>query len=384
MKNADRYRKEVVQLTRDMVRIKSVNPPGREREMAEYVGGYLNDLGIDTKTVQLDDEQYRRSVVGRIPGKNNGSIVLCGHLDTVDVTEEHWSVPAFEAIVRDERIYGRGSADMKGALAVMLVVAKLIMESDRELEQDVGFAFTADEESGYRGASSLVKEGFLNDAKILVITEPTDGEVFIGEKGELWMKTTFYGKAAHGSTPESGMNAVLLASDFSLKLDSKVKDFPDDELLGMTTLNIGQLNGGWQVNIVPDKAVVKMDFRVIKNEHKQLALDTINELANELVGDCGGEYEMDVLSYQKPIVSDANEIYIKNFLKAADGGDSVEMSSTAIVPYCTDASVIVPELGVPLVICGPGKIEMAHQPDEYIEIDSLVEVLSTFASFFEI
>jgi len=380
---SNEVRDELVRLTRDLVSIRSVNPPGSEAEIAGYVENYLEDLGLATTSVDLNGDPDRRSVVGRIPGKGSGSIVLCGHLDTVDVTEEHWTVPAFDGLVKDDRIYGRGSADMKGGLAVMMVLARLIVESGMTPDRDVVLAFTADEEKGYGGAYNLGSGDLLDDSEFLIITEPTNGDVYAGEKGELWAEVTFHGKAAHGSTPENGVNAVMIAAEFALNLASRVDKFPRDDSIGRTTLNVGQLDGGWQVNIVPDKATVKLDFRVITDDHRELALEAVNELAEKLAGEAGGEYEAEVMSYQKPVVSDVEDHFVSGFYRAAGskpGGD--DGTSPIIVPYCTDASALVPQLEVPLVLYGPGAIEMAHQPDEYVEIDSLIESLETFVEFF--
>jgi len=380
---SNEVRDELVRLTRDLVSIRSVNPPGSEAEIAGYVENYLEDLGLATTSVDLNGDPDRRSVVGRIPGKGSGSIVLCGHLDTVDVTEEHWTVPAFDGLVKDDRIYGRGSADMKGGLAVMMVLARLIVESGMTPDRDVVLAFTADEEKGYGGAYNLGSGDLLDDSEFLIITEPTNGDVYAGEKGELWAEVTFHGKAAHGSTPENGVNAVMIAAEFALNLASRVDKFPRDDSIGRTTLNVGQLDGGWQVNIVPDKATVKLDFRVITDDHRELALEAVNELAEKLAGEAGGEYEAEVMSYQKPVVSDVEDHFVSGFYRAAGskpGGD--DGTGPIIVPYCTDASALVPQLEVPLVLYGPGAIEMAHQPDEYVEIDSLIESLETFVEFF--
>ena len=383
MNKSNEVRDELVSLTRDLVSIRSVNPPGSEAEIAGYVENYLEDLGVATTSVDLNGDPDRRSVVGRIPGKGSGSVVLCGHLDTVDVTEEHWTVPAFDGLVKDGRIYGRGSADMKGGLAVMMVLARLIVESGLTPDRDVVLAFTADEEKGYGGAYNLGSGDLLDDAEFLIITEPTNGDVYAGEKGELWAEVTFHGKAAHGSTPENGVNAVMVAANFALKLASRVDEFPRDDSVGRTTLNVGQLDGGWQVNIVPDEATVKLDFRVITDDHRELALEAVNELAEKLAGEAGGEYEAEVLSYQEPVVSDVEDRFVSGFYRAAGsrpGGD--DGSGPIIVPYCTDASALVPQLEVPLVLYGPGAIEMAHQPDEYVEVDSLIESLETFVEFF--
>lgn len=377
---------EVVDLTREMVRIKSVNPPGGEGGMADYVESYLQKLGIRTSSVPLKDgSENRRSVVGRIPGRGEGSVVLCGHLDTVDVTEEHWSVPVFDALMEDGKIYGRGSADMKGGVAIMLAVARKLVESEGPPEKDVVLALTADEEGGYGGAYSLTETDLLDDADLLVITEPTNGEAYIGEKGELWVNVTFLGDAAHGSTPDEGINAVLMGAGFAPQIVEQVESFPGDETLGQTTINVGQFEGGWQPNVVPDKATVKLDIRVIDHRHKDKALEAIRDISSQLVDQFGGGFETEITTYQEPIVSETDDDLVAQFLRAAGHkARDQEYPKASIVPYCTDAAALTPYLETQAVICGPGEIEMAHQPDEYVRKDSLIDTLNTFLRFFDI
>ncbi|MBS3765682.1 M20 family metallopeptidase [Candidatus Bipolaricaulota bacterium] len=377
---------EVVELTKKMVQIKSVNPPGGEGEMADFVENYLRELGIQTTSVPLEDGEGRRlSVVGRISGRHEGSVVLCGHLDTVGVTEDHWSVPAFDDLMEDGKIYGRGSADMKGGVAVILAVARKLVESESPLDKDVVLALTADEESDYGGAYSLTETDLLDDAELLVVTEPTNGEAYIGEKGELWVDVTFLGDAAHGSTPDEGINAVLMGAGFVPQIVEQVESFPGDGSLGQTTINVGQFEGGWQPNVVPDKATVKLDIRVVADEHKERALGAIRDISDRLVDQFGGGFETEVTTYQEPIVSETDDDLVAQFLRAAGQKDgSREDLQASIVPYCTDAAALKPYLKTPVVICGPGEIEMAHQPDEYVTKDSLVSTMNTFLRFFDL
>ncbi|MEE8566720.1 MAG: M20/M25/M40 family metallo-hydrolase, partial [Candidatus Bipolaricaulota bacterium] len=145
----EKVRQEAVELLKTLVGIKSVNPPGNENEIATVVKEFLVKNGIDATLVPLEKE--RSSVVARIPGAGSGSIVMCGHLDTVNAKEEKWSVPPFEPRINQGRVWGLGSADMKSGVVVILEMAKLIAQNNLTLNKDLVLALTADEESTYRG-----------------------------------------------------------------------------------------------------------------------------------------------------------------------------------------------------------------------------------------
>jgi succinyl-diaminopimelate desuccinylase len=371
---------EAIELARSLVRIRSTNPPGDEEGIARYIKDYLIVSGLEAELVPLGPG--RGSLVGRLPGRERGSLVLCGHLDTVAVEkDEPWTKPPFEGLIEDGRLYGRGAADMKAGVAVILQAAKLIAANARGRKRSprktLLLALTADEEQGYRGAETLVERGYFAEAEFMVVAEPSDGKVFIGEKGELWLKARFLGRAAHGSTPELGVSALLPAAAFCTRLNAELRRFPEVEGLGRTTLNIGQFRGGWRVNVVPDRAEVEMDFRVISEEDKARAIKLVSELGEEEARRAGARFEQELLSYHPPVFSDRTNGYVREFLALA--GEV----APGIAPYCTDAATIFPKVPVPFVIYGPGSISLAHRPDEYVELASLERALGVLLSFLE-
>ena len=376
----EKVRQETVKLLQALVRIRSGNPPGNEDEIAAYVKDFLAQNDIDTTLIPL--QEGRSSVVARIAGSEPGSIVLCGHLDTVNVNEEKWSVPPFEGRIEDGKIYGRGTADMKGGVAVILEIAKLITQEGESLNKSLVLVLTADEEWTYRGAASVAQSGLIDDAEFLLITEPTGGQTYIGQKGELWVEATFSGKAAHGAVPELGVNTILPAAAFCLELAAVAEGFKEQEGRGRTSLNIGQFNGGWQVNIVPDTARVRLDFRVISEEEKARVLNLVQKLGNKAATEAGARFSSKVSNYKEPIVSDLHNPYVRNFLRAV-AAVTGSVPKEEIAPYSTDAVAIIPKLGIPVVIYGPGSIAQAHQLDEFLELSSLYEALDVFARFLQ-
>lgn len=374
----EEVRQEAVELLQTLVGIRSANPPGSENEIATVVKEFLVKNGIDVTLVPL--EKGRSSVVARIRGASSGSIVLCGHLDTVNADEQKWSVPPFEPRIDQERIWGLGSADMKSGVVVILEMAKLIAQNNLTLEKDLVLALTADEESAYRGAASVAESGLIDDAQFLIIAEPTAGKVYCGQKGELWLEVVFSGKAAHGSLPELGVNTVLPAARFCLDLAEAANTFQEHKGRGHSTVNIGQFNGGWQINIVPDTTKVRIDSRVVSDEEKRMVVDLVEKLGQEAITNTGAGFTTRTIAYKAPIIGDTNNPHVQSFLRAAAGNRP--QAKMEIAPYSTDGVAIIPKLGIPMVVYGPGDIAQAHQPDEFLELSSLYEALDVFARFF--
>ncbi len=376
----EKVKQETVELLQRLIQTQSTNPPGNENRIAAFIKAYLSQNGIKVARIPLD--AGRSSLVATIPGREDGSIVLCGHMDTVDAHEKKWSVPPFEGQIEESRVWGRGSADMKSGVAVILELATLIARDGLTPRKNLILVFTADEEQAYRGARSVVQSGLIDDAEFLIITEPTAGEVFIGQKGELWVETTFSGKAAHGSVPELGINTILPAAQFCLQLAEAATQLDKIPGRGQTTLNIGQIDGGWQVNVVPDTTRVKLDVRFVSDEEKTQVLNLVEKLGTEVAAQTGVQFSTRIMSDNPPIISDIHHPDVQDFLSVIDKptGPSEEV---VLAPYYTDAGVIVTALNIPVVIYGPGDIAQAHQPDEYLSLDSLYEALEVLARFLD-
>ena len=371
-----RARQETVRLTQDLVRIRTENPPGGEEEAARYARDFLTRAGVETTLVPL--EGGRSSVLARIPGREAGSVVLCGHLDTVRADEGSWTVPPFDGRLASGRVHGRGAADMKGGVAVLLEIAKLLAASGQPPARSVVLALTADEEGTYRGARSIRESHGIDDARLLVVAEPTEGKVYVGQKGELWIEAVFTGKGAHGAVPHEGVNSVLPACEFSLALAEAAKGFPEEPGRGKTSLNVGVLNGGWRPNVVPEKTRVELDFRPISQEDERRAIGWVETLGKRAAKRVGATFSSRVTSGYPPISSDPRHPEVREFLAAVVGKDE---KNAGIAPYCTDAVEIAPQLGIPVILYGPGSIAQAHRPDEYVEVSSLWAVLEGLARY---
>ena len=370
----DVEKKELNELLQGLIQIKSVNPPGNENQIANFIKKFLLKNNINSELVPL--EEGRSSVIAKIEGEEERNITLCGHLDTVRVKEEEWIKPPFQGLIENGRMYGRGAADMKGGVAAILYAAALLKRRGIIPKKTVQLALTVDEEWGYRGAKNLVDGGYFDRTDFLIITEPSNLQVSTGEKGELWITAKFYGKSAHGSTPEVGVNTIIPGSEFVVKVTERYeKIFEADPFWGKTSMNIGQFHGGVQVNIVPNYSEIQLDFRVISEEDKEKAVELVRKTGEEIAKKYKVRFKEDIFNYHPLIFTSQDNPYVEKFLQAAGAREVI------ITKYCTDGATIIPIKKVPFIIFGPGDIAQAHQNDEYIELESLYQSVDTFVEF---
>ncbi len=370
----DAEKKELNDLLQGLIQIKSVNPPGNENQIANFIKEFLLKNNIHSDLVPL--EEGRSSVIAKIEGEEERNITLCGHIDTVRVKEEDWTKPAFQGLIENGKMYGRGASDMKGGVAAILYAAVLLKRRGINLKKTVQLALTADEEWGYRGAKNLVDGGYFNRTDFLIITEPSNLQVSTGEKGELWIRAKFYGKSAHGSTPEVGVNTIIPGSEFVVNITERYeKIFEADPFWDKTSMNIGQFHGGVQVNIVPNYLEIQMDFRVISEEDKEKAVELVRKTGEEIAKKYKVRFKQEIFNYHPPIFTSPDNHYVEKFLQAAGAREVI------ITKYCTDGATIIPMKRMPFIIFGPGDIAQAHQNDEYIELESLYRAVDIFIDF---
>lgn len=367
-------KKELSDLLRSLIQIESVNPPGNENQIADFIKRFLLKNNIHSELVPL--EEGRSSVIVKIEGEEERDITFCGHIDTVRVKEEDWTKPVFEGLIENGKMYGIGASDMKGGVAAILYTAVLLKRRGIVPKKTVQLALTADEEWAYRGAKNLVDGGYFDRTDFLIITEPSNLQVSTGEKGELWAKAKFFGKSAHGSTPEVGVNTVIPGSEFVMNVTERYeKIFEADPFWGKVSVNIGQFHGGVQVNIVPNYSEIQLDFRIISEEDKEKVLELIRKTGEEIAKKYKVRFTEEIFNYHSPIFTSSDNLYVKKFLQAAG------IKEVIVTKYCTDGATIVPEKKIPFIIFGPGDIAQAHQNDEYIELESLYRAVDTFIEF---
>ncbi|HZQ98340.1 MAG TPA: M20 family metallopeptidase [Chloroflexota bacterium] len=371
-------RDELVDVARAAVRVPTVNPPGDERALADQLAARLRAGTIAVELLHHDPA--RASLVGRVRGRGERpGLILTGHLDVVGPGEQPWRHDPFGGEVVDGRLYGRGSADMKGALAAMVAAALAIARTGAPIGGDLVLGFTAGEETDSFGAQALADAGLLDGADAVVIGEPTDLDVYIAEKGNLWLEITTSGRTAHASMPHLGRNAIYAMADVLEALESYRFPDPPHPLLGSPTLSVGTIRGGVRTNVVPDACAIEVDVRTLPGQsHERVAAD-VQELLAEVRR---RRPELDVrvrLAYGRGAVATPPDAPIVREVVGAVADVVGRAPEPRGVMYATDGAVLVPALGIPMAICGPGPRELAHQTDEHVAVDALVAAARIYA-----
>jgi len=361
----------VLQTLADLVRINSVNSsydggPG-EGEVAAYVRRFFEQRGIET----WEQEVFpgRPNVLARLPGLDSSRrIVLEAHTDTVSV--KGMTIPPFEPVIREGRMYGRGSCDTKAGLATMMHAMASLKEEGITPPCEVVLAAAVDEEYSYRGVVRLC-EGLKADAAI--VAEPTELRAVIATKGVLRCRLVVHGRSAHSSKPHLGVNAITHMARViaAIEADNERMAAVQHPLVGCGTCNVGVITGGVQVNFVPDRCAIEIDRRLLPGEKASDAVAHYRQLLQGLEG-ITGDVEEPLLLVDEALDTPAEAAVVQTALQVSrDLGLNAEPCG---VPFGCDASKLA-RAGIPSIVFGPGSIDRAHTADEHIEIDQVEQAL---------
>ncbi|RPJ02505.1 MAG: M20 family peptidase, partial [Deltaproteobacteria bacterium] len=259
-------KEEILELTRKLVRSPSVNPPGDTRHCAEIILDKFKKERIEAEIVE--GKKGASNVVARLTGKGRGKVLLLnGHIDVVPPGED-WTVDPFRAEVRENRIYGRGTSDMKSGIASMMAAMIGLKRSGAPFQGEIIFMAICDEETGSEhGTVHLLKKGIGKSADFALVAEPTDLRVELGNRGLRWVDITVKGKASHAGRPHLGINAIssgarLVEAIHSLKFKNRNEAFDIPE----PSLSVTMIHGGTKENIIPDRCDLVLDRRMIPGE----------------------------------------------------------------------------------------------------------------------
>jgi acetylornithine deacetylase/succinyl-diaminopimelate desuccinylase family protein len=360
----------LIETLANLIRIESVNaayePKSSEAEIQRYVLNFFRSRGM--QVCEQEVLPGRSNIIASVPGKDSPRrIVFEAHCDTAGVAG--MKVQPFDPEIRDGRMYGRGACDTKAGLAAMMHAIADLTHTGAPPRCEVWMASTVDEEHSYRGVLKLCEN---LKAVAAVVSEPTEMKMAIASKGCLRWRVTVRGKAAHSSKPGLGKNAIELMASVvrSLEDHSRTLSKLQHPLVGSPTLNVGRIQGGTQVNVVPDACWIEIDRRLIPGELPEDVLLSYRELFNGLqASNPHLEWSMEAPMLQdrpmetpveSPIVSCARRV-----LKQA-GLDDCAIG----VPFGSDASKFA-RAGIPGIILGPGSIEQAHTADEYVALEDV-------------
>jgi acetylornithine deacetylase len=370
-----------VRILKDLIAFKTIS--GQDNSsLIDYCDEILKKLGA-TSFRTYDNEKKRVNLFATLKAKNSKTkkpIILSGHTDVVPVSKG-WSTDPFTATVKGDKLYGRGACDMKGFIACALAYAPIYSKSN--LDRDIHFSFTFDEETACQGAPILIEELKKRDIKdgICIIGEPTNMKIIDAHKGCYEYTTYFKGLAGHSSAPHKGVSAVEYASKYVnklIELREKLKSrAPKDSIFDppYSTLSIGGVFGGIAHNVIADKCHVNWETRPVVKEDGVFLNQEIDNYANEVL-----------LPEMKKVFSNAS--IEKDIIGEIVGFDRVNKSeacelissltgdnSRQVVSFGTEAGLFQ-EIGISTVVCGPGSIDQAHKIDEFIILDELKKCLN--------
>jgi succinyl-diaminopimelate desuccinylase len=365
----------VVELTQELVRTETINPPGHEARAAELLAARLEAAGLEVTAHALGDDPARTSLVARWPGSGDApALCLTGHLDTVPLGGSDWARDPLGGEVDGDRLHGRGASDMKGGTAAIVVAAERVAALGRG-GAGLEVVLCAAEETGCEGALALAgASGALGRAGALLVAEPTTNYPCVAHKGVVWLDAFADGRTAHGSMPHLGDNAIHKMARAVTRLDGFAFDVETHPLLGDPTLNIGTVSGGLNINSVPDQARAGLDVRTVPG----LDADAVTA---QLAAAAGEDVRLETRLALDAVDTDPGDAWVQEVFGVMGplAGEAPEPRGLA---YFTDAAALVPAYGTPpAIICGPGDADQAHRTDESCSVAALEAAAD---GFFEI
>lgn len=344
--------------------------------LIDYVRELLASKGIESLIVK-DESGRKANLFASVGPRDVPGVLLSGHTDVVPAAGQAWTVPAFQATVRDGRVYGRGSSDMKGFIA--LAVDAMLDAADRSLSRPLQLALSHDEEIGCVGVRRLLDVLHLTPVRpmLCIVGEPTEMQFVLGHKGKGSYRALCRGQEAHSSLAPRSANAIHLACDFIATLREGQRRLEQQGAhdaaydVPYSTVHVGQITGGKALNIVPNLCTLDFEVRNLPADDLDQFIERMRENAEAIVA------EARRLSSVAAI-----EIETLNVYPGLDTHPSVEAvrllqafaapgTGTAKVSFGTEGGLFSQRLDVPVVVCGPGSIEQAHKPDEFVELSQM-------------
>ena len=352
--------------------------------LMQYVQGLLAEAGVEAVLIP-DAGGGKANLYATVGPDGVSGVMLSGHTDVVPVEGQAWTHPPFALTEADGRLYGRGAADMKGFVAAAL--ACVLGAARRPLRVPLHLALSYDEEIGCMGVRSLIDmlEGAPVQPRFCIVGEPTGMQVATGHKGKVALRATCVGREGHSALAPMALNALHLAVDFV----NAVRDLQGrvaamglqdgDYDVPYTTLHVGKLNGGVQVNIVPNRAVVDFEIRSLAGEDVAALITSLRVAAEGICAPLRGAFPEVEIRVERlwdyPGLGTPPDAGVVNFVKGLTGANG-----TIKVAFGTEGGLFDARLGIPTVICGPGSMAQGHKPDEYVTVDQMARCEAMLAA----
>lgn len=344
-------------------------------ELIRYIADYLSGAGIEAELYPHEDGD-RASLFATVGPHKRGGVVLSGHTDVVPVEGQAWTSDPFRLTRREDRLFARGAADMKGFVAC--AIEALVAARDEDLARPLHVAFSYDEEIGCVGVRPMLAE--LAAAGIrpewVLIGEPTEMQVATGHKGKTGIRATCRGHAAHSALAPSGLNAIHLASDMLTGIREMQAEIErsgrrdDDYDVPYTTLHAGVIKGGTALNIVPDNCEMLFEIRNIAGDDPKSIMNQFFDRADAIVSKSKSrfpdvEIRLDIFNEYPGLGTDEMGAVSEKAIALSGQSNRIK------VAFGTEGGLFQEVLGTTAIVCGPGSMDQGHKPDEFVTIQQM-------------
>jgi acetylornithine deacetylase len=350
---------------------------GSNLALIEFVRNYLDGLGVASELV-FDETGKKANLYAKLGPPEIGGIMLSGHTDVVPVDGQDWHSDPFNVLAKDERLYGRGTADMKSFVAVVLALLPDL--AARPLRIPLHLALSYDEEVGCRGARRLIAAiaDRPDRPRLCIVGEPTLMRPVTGHKGKRSFRCRVHGFECHSALAHLGVNAIEAAAEMVALLKAMARrrrdegPFDPEYMPAYTTIQTGVIHGGTALNIVPKDCTFDFEFRLLPAENPEAGISELRAFAeNRLLPEMQAVRAESAIEFEElsafPGLDTADDAEITRLVASLTGANG-----TAKVSFGTEGGLFQ-QAGIPTVVCGPGSIEQAHKPDEFIDLDQIAQ-----------
>lgn len=368
---------KLVELLQKFIRTKTCQPLGNEMALARPIKHLLDEHGIENTLYDLGDN--RANLIARVPGQENTpGLLFSAHLDTIAVNADQWEKDPFGGEIADGKMYGRGTTDMKSGLAAMLAAVIEVSHWNRPLSGDLILALTAAENTSNLGARKIVEAGLLPKVGALLVSEPSSLDLFVAEKGALWIDVKASGEYGHNAFSEDRSgdrgNAIVRMAQFLSRVP-EIQLAATHPLLRPPTINVGLVSGGDNPALIPDECRAMIDVRTLPGMQPEAVLAKFRAVA-------GDHIDLAIADFKPPVDTPPDHPFV-TVCRQAVRDVLKRVPRVKGVPYYSDAAVLSPALGLPMVIIGPGETGLSGAVDEYVVLDKLFNAKRIYLNIVE-
>lgn len=373
----DYMSKEIIKLLYELSAIESTNVGKYEKEIGDYVADWLvKETGLPV--LKDEFEPGRFNVVCKLEGEiHDPAFVSMCHMDVVPAGEG-WNTEPFQPEIIGNRMYGRGTGDMKAGLAVGMHAFRDMVRLGKKPKRDIVFVATADEEGNImKGAMKALETGYVTGNSYVIDHEPSGGDIYVAHKGKTWFSITVQGAQAHGSMPWNGIDAIAGMAEVILGIKKRIEALPVDKAFGKSSVCFGTIEGGFNTNVVAESCTITIDMRLAPPLTSKGSLEIVEEALKDAchrVPGLTGDYK--VIAQRPYVLQDDGSVLLRELQKIIKE-ETGKYAETPVFTGYTDSGVIAAETGnINCMSYGPKGMDY-HQANEYVDLDSVLEVYET-------